>query len=137
MSEANKAIARGSFEALSSGDGALDRALDMYSADVVYHSPEGDLSGRDAVRGYLSVYFTAFSNINLTVEDVIAEGDKVVTRITTTATHTGDLQGLPPTGKDISLEGISIMRIADGKIAEEWEIFDIMGMMQQIGAIPS
>ena len=135
MSEANKALARKSFEALSTGD--LDKALDMYSDDVTYHSTDGDFSGRDAMKEYISVYYDAFSNIGLSVEDVIAEGDKVVSRVTGSGTHTGELQGMPPTGKNISISGISIMRIADGKIAEEWEMYDIMGMMQQLGAIPA
>ena len=137
MSDANKSIARRSWEVFSSGDGALDRALELYAPDVVYHSTEGDLSGRDALKGYLSVYFTAFSNIRITADDVIAEGDKVVSRATANVAHTGDLMGIPPTGKNISVQGITIMGIADGKIAEEWEIFDITGMMQQLGAVPS
>ena len=135
MSEANKAVVRSAFDVFGTGD--LDQVLETYAPDVIYHSPEGDLHGRDAVRGYLGIYFTAFSNIGVTVEDLIAEGDKVVARVTGTGTHTGDLQGMPPTGKQMSVSGMTIMRVANGKIAEEWELFDLMGMMQQLGAIPS
>ena len=133
MSEANKAIARRSFEAA----GDVDKSLEPYADDIVYHATEGDLSGREAMRDYLSVFFNAFSNIKATVEDQIAEGDKVVSRIKGTGKHTGELQGIPASGKEISVTGFSMMRISNDKIVEEWELFDIMTMMQQIGAIPA
>ena len=117
--------------------GELEKALEPYAADVVYQSPDGDFTGREALKEYLSVYFNAISENQDTAEDIPAEGDKVVTRVTATGTHTGELQGIPSSGKPINVSGISVMRVADGKIAEEWEIFDIMGIMQQIGAIPS
>ena len=135
MSEANKALASKAWKGISAGD--VDKALAPNASDVTYHTTDGDFSGREAVKEYLSVCFNAFSNINMTVEDMLAEGDKVVSRVTVTATHTGEPQGMPPTGKQINVSGMSIMRIANGEIAEEWEIFDLMSMMQQLGAIPS
>ena len=133
MSEANKSIARRSFEAA----GDIEKTLEFYSDDVVYHTAEGDLTGHEPLKEFLSVYFNAFSDIGVTVEDQIAEGDKVVSRITGTGTHTGELQGMPATGKEISVDGFSMSRISNGKIVEEWELFDIMAMMQQIGAMPT
>ena len=132
MSEANKAIARRFFEAA----GDIDKSLELYADDAVYHTTEGDL-GREALREYLSVYFNAFSDLGARVEDQIAEGDKVVSRVRGTGKHTGELQGIPASGKEIDIAGFVMVRISNGKIAEAWDLFDIMTMMQQIGVIPA
>ncbi len=89
MSEASKSVARSAWAALNTV--GLGKAMDVYAPDVVYQSTKGDLNGRDAVKGYLGVYFTAFSNIKMFVEDRIAEGDKVLSRVSGTGIHTGDL----------------------------------------------
>jgi steroid delta-isomerase-like uncharacterized protein len=81
------------------------------------------------------MYFAAFPDINVTVEDVIAEGDKAVTRWTIRGTHRGELMGIAPTDKHIELKGITIHRIEGGKIVEEWERYDNLGMMQQLGVV--
>jgi steroid delta-isomerase-like uncharacterized protein len=81
------------------------------------------------------MYFAAFPDINVTVEDVIAEGDKAVTRWTIRGTHRGELMGIAPTDKPIELKGITIHRIEGGKIVEEWERYDNLGMMQQLGVV--
>ena len=133
MSEANKSIARRSFEAV----GDIDKSLELYADDIVYHTTQGDLSGREALREYLSVYFNAFSNLGALVEDQIAEGDKVVSRVRGTGKHTGELQGVPATGKEIDIVGFVMVRVSNGKIAEAWDLFDLMTMMQQIGVIPA
>ena len=73
----------------------------------------------------------------MAVEEMIAEGDKVVSRVSGTGIHTGDLQGISPTENQFSVSGVSTMRVANGKIAEERQVFDLMGLMQQLGAIPS
>jgi steroid delta-isomerase-like uncharacterized protein len=86
---------------------------------------------------YSEAMVVAFPDIDRTVEDLVAEGDKVVARWTARGTHTGDFQGLPPTGKVATSSGITIFRIADGKIVEEWSESDMLGLLQQIGAIPS
>jgi predicted ester cyclase len=82
------------------------------------------------------MFSTAFSEIHYTVEDQVAEGDKVATRVTLRATHSGDFQGLPPTGKQIAVSGLTLERIRDGKIVERRVSFDQMGMMQQLGLVP-
>jgi len=79
----------------------------------------------------------AYPDFHVAVEDLFAEGDKVVMRFTITGTHEGDFLGVPPTGRRINVPGISIFRIADGKIAEHWGEEDALGWMQQIGAIPA
>ena len=83
------------------------------------------------------MYISAFPDLNVTVEDVIAEGEQVVTRWTIRGTHQGEIEEFgPPTGKQIELEGITIHRIEDGKIAEEWERYDNLSIMQQLGLVP-
>ena len=79
----------------------------------------------------------AFPDFHHTVEDLVAEGDKVVPRLTLRGTHQGDFQGLPPTGKQVTFSGINVMRLEDGKIVEHWSIGDTLGMLQQLGAIPA
>ena len=79
---------------------------------------------------------SGFLDSHLVIEDVIAEGDKVVTRLTITGTQTGTLQGIPPTGKKFSMRGIDIFRVVDGKIVEHWDAVDQLGMLQQLGVIP-
>ena len=79
----------------------------------------------------------AFPDLHVTVEDLIAEGDKIVGRVTLTGTHQGELLGIPATGKKVAFSEIHIVRISNGKAVEHWEIADIMSMMQQLGVIPS
>ena len=80
--------------------------------------------------------YDAFPDHHFTVEDMIVEGNKVVTRATARGTHKGDFMGIAPTGKQFTMMGIWIYYIADGKIIEDWEVLDQLGMMQQLGAIP-
>ena len=81
--------------------------------------------------------FAAFPDIQYTVEALLAEGDKVVVRWTARGTHTGELMGIPPTGKQVTVTGVNIGRVANGRIVEEWGEFDMMGMMQQLGVVPT
>ena len=90
-----------------------------------------------AANQYYATYRAAFPDTHLTIEDQIAEGDKVVTRWTATGTNQGTLMGIPPSGKRVTITGISITRIANGKAVEDWVNFDTLGMLQQIGAIPT
>jgi steroid delta-isomerase-like uncharacterized protein len=83
------------------------------------------------------MYRNAFPDVQLSIEDQVAEGDKVVTRWIGRGTHQGELMGVAPTGNQVRVDGMTISRIEDGKIIEEWEIYDALGMMQQLGAIPS
>ena len=79
---------------------------------------------------------TAFPDLHLTVEDMIAEGDMVVSRLKARGTHRGDLMGIAPTGKQATVDAIDITRVAGGQLVERWGIIDMLGMMQQIGVIP-
>ena len=136
MSEENKDLARRSWEMLvneQNPDG-IDK---LYTPDLVWHEPDQDIQGPEQARQFLSTYLTAFPDMRCSVEDVIAEGDKVVTRWTIRGTHQGELEEYgPPTGKQIEIKGITIHRIEGGKIAEEWERYDNLSVMQQLGLVP-
>jgi predicted ester cyclase len=85
----------------------------------------------------VSVFGGSFGGWNVIIEDQIAEGDKVATRWTASATHTGPLMGMPPTGKAIRVTGVNVARFAEGKIIESWSNFDMLSLLQQLGAIPT
>jgi len=84
-----------------------------------------------------AVFLSAFPGGTGIIEDIIVEGNKVVSRLTFRGTHTGDLMGIPPTGKTVTISEMIIDQFADGKIVESWHLFDQMGMMQQLGVIPT
>lgn len=134
MSEENKDLAR-RWNRIFEGDFAI--AEDIIADDCVYHNgPPDILPGPDGVKEWAIMIRNGFSDIHVTDEDFIAEGDKVAGRFVGEATHNGEFMGVAPTGKPIRVSGVNIMRIADGKIVEHWVQYDMMGMMQQIGAIP-
>jgi steroid delta-isomerase-like uncharacterized protein len=136
MSEENKAIARRFYEEIVGQDN-LDAIEEVFAADYVDHDPanEEQTRGTDGVRAEAGMYKSAFPDMRFTIHEQIAEGDLVVTRWTNQGTHEGELQGMPATGKSVSVEGMTIHRIADGKIAEGWWNWDTMGLMRQLGAI--
>ena len=86
---------------------------------------------------FMSVFTTGFPDARISVDSCIAEGDTVVTRWTLTGTHQGAFQGIPPTGRQVKFIGLEFNRVADGKIAEHWSMFDNVALLQQIGAIPA
>jgi steroid delta-isomerase-like uncharacterized protein len=134
--EENKVLARRQWEAM--GTGNLDLMAQGYDDNVVYHGGAGEeRRGKAAAMELANMYHTAFPDVRVTIEDVIAEGDKVLTRVRPQGTHTGELMGMPATGKKIDIQWVmNIVRIANGKIVEEWEIFNQMDLMRQLGAIP-
>lgn len=101
-----------------------------------YAPPGGFGQGPQATKNIVSGYRAAFPDVRFTIEAQIAEGDKVVTRWSATGTNTGMLNGMPPTGRRVTITGISIERFEDGKIAETWTGWDFMGLLQQLGVIP-
>jgi steroid delta-isomerase-like uncharacterized protein len=92
---------------------------------------------RDGHRGMVEMFAAAFPDWQESIEDVIAEGDRVVLRVTAGGTHEGDFQRMPASGRAVTITGIGIARIEDGRIAESWWDFDGLGLMQQLGAIPT
>ena len=133
MSEENKALARYSWEASNNPD-IID---EVYTPDLVWHEPDRDIQGYEQAKQFVSSFIEAFPDLNATVEDVIGEGDKVVTRWTIRGTHQGEIEEFgPPTGKQAELQGISIHRIEGGKIVEEWNRYDNLSLLQQLGLAP-
>jgi steroid delta-isomerase-like uncharacterized protein len=138
MSEQNKAIARRALELFMSGD--LDELDQLVSEDAVDHdaqNPNAGIHGPEGAKRTAAIYRGAFPDLQITVEDQLAEGDKVVTRWTAVGTQDGDLAGLPASGRSSTVTGMTIDRIEGGKIVESWGNWDTLGMMQQLGAIPA
>jgi steroid delta-isomerase-like uncharacterized protein len=136
--EENKAVSRRVAEEVFNG-GNVDLADELYAPDYVLHDPSlpEDLHGPEGIKRYAAMTLGAFPDIRVAVEDQVAEGDKVVSRWTATGTHTGDLMGIPPTGRRVEISGVTINRFSGGKIAEDWYQSDDLGMMQQLGVVPS
>lgn len=110
---------------------------EVYAPDLVWHDPDRDIKGAEEARQFVSTYKTAFPDLQTTVEDVIAEGDKVVTRWTVRGTHQGEVEEFgPPTGRRTEIKGITIHRIEGDKIVEEWNSYDNLSVMQQLGLMP-
>ena len=132
--EENKALARRAWETLADNPDVLD---EVYAPDVVWHQPEGDIQGLEEAEQFVAMIKAAFPDMSTTVEDVIAEGEKVVTRVRFRGTHQGETEDFgPPTGKQIEQEGITIHRFEDGKIVEEWNQYDNLSILQQLGLAP-
>jgi len=137
LSEENKAIVRQQEEELFT-QGNLDAADEVYAPDYVGHDPSNseEVRGLEAAKRAASDYRQAFPELRVTVEDLIAEGDRVAARLRFRGTHLGELDGIAPTGRRVDCTGIVISRIEEGKIAEDWANFDDLGMMRQLGLIP-
>ena len=134
--EQNKSLTRRFFDAFDAGD--LTSAESVFAPDAVVHNVGApDPLNLAGFKQLGALFLAAFPDGKHTIEDVISEGDKVITRATYRATHTGDLMGIPPTGKQVNVSAMIIDQIADGKIVETWRMFDQMGMMQQLGVIPT
>ncbi len=137
MSEQNKKLMRRIFDEVWN-QGNLETIDEIFSPDFVTHFlPPGTPPGRDGIRQYISMYRAAFPDVHVDVEDQIAEGDRVVTRTTIRGTHKGTFMGVPATGKKIQVSAIIITRFEDGKNVESWVEQDRLGLMQQLGVVPS
>lgn len=117
--------------------GALGRIDELFAPDFVRHDPGRELHGPEENRQFISALRAAFPDLHVTVEDQIAEGDKVCVRYRFQGTHEGTFLGIPATTKRITYSGILIYRILNGKIAEQWTEFDLLGFLKQLGALPS
>src|SRR5829696_8998648 len=139
MSQENKALTRRSWEIVAKGSlETLDDALqEVYAHTIVMHEPDENVRGIEGLKQFVSMIRSAIPDLRITLEDDIAEGDKVVSRWRAQGTHQGELMGRAPTSNELMITGITIHRIEEGKIVEEWENWDALGLMQQIGAVPS
>jgi steroid delta-isomerase-like uncharacterized protein len=137
MSEDLKALARRELEIFSHGDFSV--ADEIISPDYVGHDPATPepIRGPEGVKEQAAGYRAAFSDLALTIDHQVAEGEYVVTRWTARGTHDGELFGIPATGRSVTTTGISVERVVDGKIVEDNTVWDALGLMQQIGAVPA
>jgi hypothetical protein len=138
--EQNKATARRWFHDIIA-QGRLDVADEIFAASHVIHDPHGPPSGWPegpaGLKMVASVFGGGFSGWDIRIDDQIAEGDRVATRWTARATNTGPLQGMPPSGRPVHVTGVNIARFEGGMIAESWFNFDMLTLLQQVGAIPA
>jgi steroid delta-isomerase-like uncharacterized protein len=125
---------------VNTGDAeVISKTIDeVVEPDVLFHAPvQTGATGAQALEQVWPVLLRAFPDLHVAVEDVIAEGDRVVCRDTVTGTHQGEYRGLPPTGKSVTYNEIFIVRFAGGRIVEIWGVVDVFSQMQQLGAIPA
>ena len=139
MSEENKEKMRRVLEE-AFGQGKVEVIDEVLHADFVCYDPNsesGEIRGADTIKGEIEYFRNAVPDLTYTVEDQVAEGDKVVSRYTVSGTHQGEFFGIPGSGKRIEMTGINIDRFDEsGKLVEEWPEYDLLGAMRQMGAIP-
>jgi steroid delta-isomerase-like uncharacterized protein len=135
--EENKALIRRFYEEVFNNRNlaALD---DFYAPNHIDHTlPPGLPVGPEGTKQAIATMLEGFPDLHISIEDMIAEGDKVVIRFTTHGTQQGTLGGIPPTNKQVAISTIEITRIAEGKIVEDWGLDDRLGMLQQLGLVPA
>lgn len=138
LAEDNKAVIRRLFEEIwNKGNFAL--IDEIVAPNFTNHDPATPDLGRgpEAYQQLATRYRTAFPDLQFTLEEIVAEGDKVAVRYTSRGTHQSELSGIAPTGKQVTVTGTFISRLANGKVEESWVNWDALGLMQQLGAVPS
>src|SRR5215210_5337532 len=136
--EENKAVVRREVEELYNYTGNLDAVEEIFSPDYVSHEPtSGEVRGIEGARQFAATFREAFPDLQNTIEDMIAEGEKVSARFTMRGTHKGDLRSIAPSGREVTMTGIDMIRLEEGKMVEDRVEVDQLGMMQQLGAIAS
>ena len=134
-----KALERRWFEESNKGKAAAMAVIDeLHATDYVFHDSTGkDIHGLKDYKQYIRGYYRAFPDLHLTIDDIVVERDKEAIRWTMSGTHKGEIEGIPPTGKKMTLWGISIERVVGSKFVETWETYDTLGFMQQLGLVPT
>ena len=136
MSAESEALVRRFFDEFCNGRRS-EVADELIAEDYVSHGPQAPpAEGRDGVRERVGLYQDAVDG-HWEVQEIFSVGDRVAARWKGTGTHRGELMGIDPTGRPISVDAISLFRIVDGKIAEEWTVWDALGLLQQVGAVPA
>ena len=134
--EENKAVVRRFIDEIFL-EGNLDSVDELLTEDFTPHTWGKVEPGKEAMKAAIERVSKGLSDASMTIQDVIAEGDRVAVRLTSHAVQTGEFMGLPPSGKPYTIGEIHIFRLVDGKVAEHWHQADFMGMMRQLGASPS
>jgi steroid delta-isomerase-like uncharacterized protein len=133
MSEQNKAVMKRWFEAFNQGrDAALAILDEVVTTDYVMRDPSGDLNGREALRQFVGMMFDGMPDFRMSLDDMIVEGDRLAYQFTIRGTHTAELMGFAPTGRQVQVGVTSIARFKDGKLAEETQTWDFHGFLQQL-----
>jgi steroid delta-isomerase-like uncharacterized protein len=139
MSDQNKALARRDVEEVWN-QGKLAFIDELVASNATFHDPNvpgGKFTGPQGYKQFVETYRNAIPDVRMTIDDQVAEGDKVVTRWTATGTHKGELMGIKATNKRATVTGIVIDRFQNGKLVESWGNYDMLGMLQQLGVVPS
>src|SRR5689334_23260882 len=135
--ESNKELIRRLYEETNKWNlAAMD---DFFAADMVDHNPPpvpGISPGLEGIKQAFRIFLDAHPDGTHSIEEMVGEDDKVVVRVTGRGKHTGDLMGIPPTGKELVMTGIAIYRISEGKIVERWAEHNLLGLMHQLGIVP-
>ena len=134
LEDRNKAVARIVFEEIL-GQGKFDKYESVYAPGYISHGSHGDVE-RDQDRASAKNWRQAFPDLRITVDQMIAEGDLVAVRFVGEGTNTGSTNGMPATGKPVRIPGITVFRFADGKIVEEWPMFNELDLLRQLGLMP-
>ena len=137
MSEANKALFRRFIQEVINEKNTDKMDILIGENWLDHNPPPGAAPGVEGMKQMMGMFFAAFPDLNVTIDQLIAEGDIVVGRMTNTGTHQGDLMGIAPTGKSVTFSEIHMVRIENGKAVEHWGNIDDLGMMQQLGVIPA
>ena len=133
--EQNKQVIRQVFESYNQQD--MEKAEKLYSPKHIFHFPGAPPMDWNSHKQFIVGLSKAFPDLHFKVEDILTEGDKVAYRLTVSGTHKGEFQGIPPTDRKVSFTSTGISNIVDGKVSEDWVDADTMGLMQQLGVIPS
>lgn len=131
--EENKALVRRYIETWNSGD--LQGMAQFWSPDMIHHTRTGS-HGFNEVVSIVSNFMQAFPNLRFEIEDLVADGDRVASRMTAYATHTGEYMGMPATGRSVSCTVFGVARVTNGKLVEHWGVTDELHLMQQVGLVP-
>jgi steroid delta-isomerase-like uncharacterized protein len=139
MSDQNKVLARREIEEVwnQANLAVIDELVAPNATFYDPSVPDGKFSGPEGMKQFVQIYRGAFPDVHITINDQIAEGDKVCTRWTATGTHKGALMGIAPTGKRATVTGVDFARYQGGKVVESWANYDMLGLLQQLGVVPS
>lgn len=131
--DVNKAVVRRFYEQVFNQQ-RLDLIPDLVTPDYIYHDPESPTLGPEGVQQMAGGFLAALPDLQFAFDDLIGEGDKVVMRFTVRGTHRGEMMGIAATGTAVTIRGIMISRVVEGRIAEEWEAWDALGLTKQLQA---
>jgi steroid delta-isomerase-like uncharacterized protein len=135
MANENIAAIEAAVEKMNTGD--LEGYLELYAENVVLHGYPPGVEGKAGANAFYTSFAKALPDIRITIEDVMAEGDKVAARFKVQGTHSDELMGVPATGNSVDVEGQSFFRFENGQITERWQSLDAMTLMTQLGALPA